>query len=141
MKTYVLTVSRNFPATHPKSGEATGFISGILDGVKIHTIRDNVDLWSKRATEINAGRGVLSIRVWSGMPYRSKQIEVIELTSIGIQTVAVSLFGKITVDKDRVVSLHSLSANDGLSIEEFSSWFGVWGERSKVIIHFTDFRY
>lgn len=141
MKTYVLTVSKNFPATHPRKGEPTDFIQKIISGEKIHTIRNNVELWTSRAKAVNEGKAILSIRQWSGKPYRSKQVEVGQYTEIGIQTVAVSLFGNITVGKDRRVTLYSLSTNDGLSIEDFSSWFGVWGNKSKVIIHFTDFRY
>lgn len=143
MKTYVLTVSKEFPTTHYKAGEQTCFIEKITKGEKIHTIRDNVELWAKRAIEINAGRAVLSVRVWSGKPYRSKQIEMIEFTSIGIQTIERTFLGFFINGYDSDVTTKILAANDGLSSVDFEEWFkGKFKpDEPKVIIHFTDFRY
>lgn len=143
MKTYVLTVSKYFPAKHPKKGEPTWFVEKIKDGIKIHTIRNNVELWSKRAVEINAGRAVLSVRYWSGKPYRSPQVEIVKLSSIGIQTIELTILGFFidTIESD--VSTTVLAAFDGLTLEEFKEWFkGGWEcDTPKVIIHFTDFKY
>ena len=47
MKTYVLTLSQNFPKTHKRAGEETNFVNKIFDGSKIHTIRSNYELWEK----------------------------------------------------------------------------------------------
>ena len=106
MKTYVLTVSRNFPKTHKRHGELTHFVEKILVGQydknenfylqdtkaefdreiffecrnpKIHTIRTNYKFWSKRIAEIQNGNAVLSVRYWSGKPYNSKQVEICQL--------------------------------------------------------------
>ena len=40
--------------------------------VKLHTIRANYPLWEKRIKDIQEGHAVLSVRQWSGKPYRSK---------------------------------------------------------------------
>ena len=83
MKTYVLTVSRNFPKTHKRSGKETWFIEQIQNALhnyketvvtcydqnyketdiviterKIHTIRQNVELWQKRISEIQKGNAI-----------------------------------------------------------------------------------
>jgi hypothetical protein len=117
MKTYVLMISKRFPAYHPKAGEDTGFRDAILnqyhrapdfvisrksDGSvtcnvgpqKCHTIRANYDLWAHRAAEINAGRAILSLRQWTGSPYNyardgSKQEEFLQLKKIHVQKVRV----------------------------------------------------
>ena len=73
-KTYVLMISENFPKYHQKAGEPTFFARKIEEGKKIHTIRQNYELWNKRAEKINKGEAILSIRKWSGKAYRSKQI-------------------------------------------------------------------
>lgn len=103
MKTYVITLSRNFPAKHPRHGEPTNFDiqtanaflkmnkKGIFFpkyGMKFHTIRENYDLWSKRFEQIYAGKACLSLRYWTGKPYHSKQTEIVKLTKedgIGLQ--------------------------------------------------------
>ena len=80
MKTYVLTVSEKFPATHPRRGELTGFPEAIKQGVKIHTIRANYPLWEKRIKEVEEGRARLSVRIWTGKPYNSPQKEIFVFT-------------------------------------------------------------
>jgi hypothetical protein len=87
-------------------------------------------------------RDKFSPRVWSGKPYRSPQITIApDITITGI------LDFKIEVDKDyicvlinnypfyeensemvtQVEALETLARNDGLSIEDFKSWFN-WGQ-------------
>lgn len=143
MKTYVLTISKNFPLTHPRKGQPTEFIEKIVSGHKIHTIRENVELWTNRAKEVNEGRAIISIRQWSGKPYRSKQVEVGQYTSIGVQTIELTLLGYFIDTVESEVSTKVLAAFDGLSFEDFKAWFkGAWKiNEPKVIIHFTDFRY
>lgn len=119
MKTYVLTVSRYFAATHKRKGSETFFLEKILSELvpcgllpkqeqdrfspfnynvftacipKIHTIRANYTLWQNRFDEIKAGRACLSLRYWSEKPYRSKQVEFARLTredGIGLQELKV----------------------------------------------------
>lgn len=146
MKTYVLMLSRVFPATHPRKGYPTGFREAFRK-TKWHTIRANYNLWSKRFEEIAAGNAVLSIRQWSYKPYQSKQIEIARLTredGIGIQCLDIAnLFGcdRYIVDCYDV-PLSLLAENDGLSTEDFLDWFkGYDKSKNLAIIHFTKFRY
>lgn len=117
MKTYILTVSKDFPKTHPKAGENTNFIIKIQNelgitcrecreidafdgdccgygpgqlGNKLHTIRANYELWKKRIDDVNKGVAILSLRYWSGKPYNSKQIEFARLdnnSGCGVQKI------------------------------------------------------
>jgi hypothetical protein len=158
-KVYVLTVSRVFPKTHPRSGERTGFPSAIINALvigktecKIHTIRGNYELWKKSADKINAGEAVLSIRYWSGVPYQSKQVEFMELGAIGIERVQIlntSEEMQIEVEEKECPWISEVAKNDGLSPEDFSNWFFPkkiiknYDECvfDGAIIHFTNFRY
>lgn len=180
MKTYVITLSRHFLADHKRAGEETHFKEKFLLGqgcpdcdkpqdlsgenisncnscvracflVKLHTIRANFPLWEKRIKEIQEERAVLSIRQWTGKPYRSKQVEIARLTAddgVGIQKLS---FHK---DKDEVPSLkyfdidgkcidrEILANNDGLSKEYWQEWFrGYDLSKPMAVIHFTKFRY
>lgn len=116
MKTYVITLSQVFPTWHKRAGEPTKFRAAFLSGqtcskckkrnpamctgecfsgLKIHTIRANYPLWLKRITEVQQGKAVLSVRQWSGKPYRSPQIEITRLTvkhGVGIQKRVVHAF-------------------------------------------------
>ena len=125
MKTYVLTVSRTFPKTHKRAGEQTFFPEMILSALgkepqykifnpKLHTIRANYERWAKQAEVINRGEAILSVRYWSDVPYRSKQVEICQLTKIGVQKIFIPNPIYILVDGkkyDWVV----ISKNDGLS--------------------------
>lgn len=163
MITYVLIISEFFPKTHPKAGQPTGFITSIENKTKLHTIRGNYGLWKKRFEKIDKGEACLSVRVWSGKPYNSKQKEVFNFTKsdgIGIQR-CFSLIGDEFVCKDRPNSIickrpnsiiveeyafyvkkNIISKNDGLIELDFKNWFKDHDdELDMAIIHFTDFRY
>ena len=162
-KCYVLMVSRTFPSTHAKAGKPTNFVEGIYRAkggysmadylgleekgsciTKLHTIRLNYDLWAARFAEIEAGTAYLSLRYWEGKPYKSKQKEFLQLHNtdgIGIQKLSFPL-GVFIDDYDADVSIKDIAQNDGLSWDDFKSWFGEIKRGSEfVIIHFTDFRY
>ena len=155
-KTYVLTVSRQFIKSHPKAGQETVFVDKILSGKKIHTIRANYDFWKKRIDEVTAGSATLSVRYWSGKPYNSKQIIVVDLTKIngiGVQKLTFApVYGiqaKIFTTGERKLigykpcfEIDELSKNDGLSVNDFKDWFKDYDlNQSMAIIHFTKFRY
>lgn len=143
MITYVITVSRKFPATHPRRGEQTGFVEGIIEKTKLHTIRSNYILWKKRFEKIDAGEACLSLRYWTGKPYCSKQQEFLRLTKedgIGIQKVtmrqeiiqsSVFVAEKMTPIayisrpefETNLAPLSYISMNDGLQPDEFIDWF------------------
>lgn len=174
MKTYVLILSREFPAKHPRAGEPTFFYIKLKRSLripivapalpygeprtKIHTIRANYDLWKKRFDKIDKGEAELSIRVWEGKPYKSKQIELARLDrshGIGIQKAIIGITNdkwkmpelKFVDENDNSV-VHSITCGgliaqkDGLNIEDWRNWFKTY-DRSKpmAIIHFTPFRY
>lgn len=158
MKTYVITLSQVFPQTHVRAGEPTGFRDKFLAAIKkqlgeclkIHTIRANYELWAKRIAEIQAGKAVLSVRQWTGKPYRSKQQEIARLTAgdgVGIQRLdfsqATLLTAWIDFGKRRLsCPLEGLANNDGLSLKDWREWFiGYDLSKPLAIIHFTSYRY
>ena len=157
MKTYVITLSSHFLANHKRAGEETHFKEKFLLGqgltdydtpslAKIHTIRANYPLWEKRIKEVQDGHAVLSIRQWTGKPYRSKQVEIAMLTAengVGVQklefynnTLGLCHIGIVYQRK------YELAHNDGLSFEDWEEWFkGYDLSEPMAIIHFTKFRY
>lgn len=147
MKTYVLTISRNYPTTHSRAGEPTSFILKINALTKLHTIRGNYELWKKRFDEIAKGKACLSVRYWTGKPYYSKQQEVFNLKNtdgIGIEKILFSdyLFTCLINDTIHSVSLETIADIDGLCLEDFKEWFKKYDlSKPMAIIHFTHFRY
>lgn len=156
MKTYVLTLSQVFPATHPRNGEPTNFKVGLLNAlrihnpiapIKLHTIRANYELWRKRFEQIERGEACLSIRQWTGKPYNSKQREIARLTKedgIGLQRLEFynGCLQQPILSSGMTIRAESIAQNDGLSFEDWLDWFKSY-DRSKplAIIHFTKFRY
>ena len=146
MKTYVLTISTTFPQTHKRKGEFTCFVESIVLNEKIHTIRSNYELWEKRIANINAGKALLSLRIWTGKPYRSKQSEIRKYYSVGIEHLELTQahFIPIIVNGNRYVEpyLYKLAKNDGLSTDDFTEWFKNYDRiKPMAIIHFTNFKY
>lgn len=165
MKTFVITLSQNFPATHPRKGQPTFFKHQLINalkmdkedvpiygiphrgmpnerlGRKLHTIRANYPLWKKRFEQINRGEACLSIRQWTGKPYFSKQVEIARLTKedgIGIQRLDLKAIG----DHSLIHSSKIFANNDGLTREEWIDWFENYDlSQPMAIIHFTKFRY
>ena len=159
MKTYILMLSKYFPVTHPKAGEATFFRDKLLAAVlhnnsswqKLHTIRANYLLWEKRIKEVREGKAILSLRQWTDKPYRSKTVEITRLGAsdgVGIQILE---FDK---DRDGMVSwnffdidgkyplLEDVAHNDGLTLEDWKAWFKDYDfTKPMAVIQFTKFRY
>ena len=166
MKTYVLTLSQNFPARHPEVGKPTYFDKKVLNAVwdahlcttqfpsvgnKLHTIRANYPLWEKRFEEIKANRAILSVRQWTGKPYCSKQRVICNLTAsdgIGLQQLRFARFsdGKTYLDSAHIdghdVTGPTLAQNDGLTFPDWLAWFRTYDlTKPMAIIQFTNFRY
>lgn len=146
MKTYVITLSRNFLAYHKRAGEETHFKEKFLSGEKLHTIRANYPLWEKRIKEVQEGRAILSIRQWTGNPYRSKQVEIATLTAkngVGLQRLEFTDCRlRFPYTDSEWTSMVSLAKNDGLSLNDWVDWFGGYDlSEPMAIIHFTKFRY
>lgn len=143
-KCYYIMVSRQFAKDHIKAGKSTNFVELIQQGLKLHTLRLNYELWEKRFKEIQEGKAYLSLRYWLDKPYKSPQEEFLRLDNtdgIGIQKLTFSL-GIFIDDYDSDVSIAEVAKNDGLEWDDFKSWFGEIKYGSEyVIIHFTKFRY
>lgn len=159
MKTHVLMLSKKFPATHPRHGEPTGFANKVISAIKqiagewwkLHTIRPNCTRWEKRIAEVQRGEAVLSIRIWSGAPYRSKQIEIVRLTKddgVGIQQLRFHpdadgciLWQRFDID-GHYNNIINVANNDGLKYLDWRRWFRDYDlSKPLEIIHFTPFRY
>lgn len=150
MKTYVLFISDKFPDYHPKGGtdERTQFVTQIMQEKKIHTIRQNYQYWEKRIQNVQAGKGVISVRKWIGKPYAkgSTAVEVFLFgkdDGVGIEAVyqRLDLFF-LEFGWEKQIASTDLAKNDGLSLEDFNGWFPPTNEPKKMaIIHFTNFRY
>lgn len=154
MKTFVLIISKKFPTKHSQAGNPTYFAEKIARREKIHTIRENYELWRKRIIEVRKGLAEISLRQWSGAPYNSPQFEIERLTKehdIGIQRVRIDEYGmshdKISIYPEITrnvvyVSPIEIAKNDGLTLHDFADWFKV-GQKVTTggIIHFTSFRY
>lgn len=144
-------ISRVFPAYHPRKGDRTYFREKILckdltaeefmripaGPQKITTIRENYDLWARRAQKINKGEAILSLRQWSGKPYASKQVEFLSLEKVGLQYIAMTKNNCYVDEHHKDIQL--LAKNDGLSTDDFRAWFKK--DFVGVILHFTDFKY
>ncbi|ATV32516.1 hypothetical protein CUC00_08545 [Prevotella intermedia] len=145
MKTYVITISKHFLTTHKRAGEETNFKEKFLNGEKIQTIRANYPLWEKRIKEVQEGRAALSIRQWTGKPYRSKQVEIARLTTedgVGIQLLELTNDLSECIIGDHRHSYVSVAKNDGLHSADWLDWFSCYDlSKPMAIIHFTKFRY
>jgi hypothetical protein len=154
MKTYVLPISKKFPAYHQLAGDDTDFVQSIFNALsgtgvdrKLHTMRVNSDLWQRRFEKINSGEAQLSIRCWKGQPYQSKQETIINLTKddgIGFETAQLTTDGWLINGTVSKYSHEDFAANDGLSKGDWLNWFkdSIHENMNPVaIIHFTSFRY
>lgn len=135
----VITFSTHFPANHTRRGIATFFPEQILcslgigikevqafkpymndfamlDGKKkVHTIRAGTR-WKERE--------YFSPRIWTGKPYRSKQLQFappIQIKKIWTFETKGELF--YLDGKYFDVTSSDLPMNDGLSSEDFFAWF------------------
>lgn len=112
---------------------------------KLHTIRANYPLWEKRIAEVERGDACLSIRQWSGKPYRSPQVEIARLTKedgVGIQKVKIANDFSEGLIRRKHYNYVDIARNDGLHPDDWLDWFKIYDlARPMAIIHFTKFRY
>lgn len=147
-KTHVIMLSKTFPKTHPKSGQPTGFIEKIKKGEKIHTIRVG-QKWIAKIEEVKTGEAVLSVREWTGKPYKSPQVEKMQFTkhdSIGAEPAEFwADYFHVSLGKWEALSVpcQEICEADGLNLKDFNDWFeGLEDSGTECsIIHFTKFRY
>lgn len=158
-KIYNLMLSRVFPATHSRAGESTEFAIKMLNAsfhtsnvlTKLHTIRGNYDLWAKRIEEIEHGNALLRVRMWEGLPYRSKTKVIKQLSwedGVGVQRLELNdiehSFEQPIIDgvKCTRVELYRIAMNDGLTFSDWREWMSKYDiSQPLAIIHFTPFRY
>jgi hypothetical protein len=134
----VLMVARVFPQTHYRHQEFTFFERKILAGEKIHTIRLNAKDYFKDGDEV-------SLRVWTGRPYHSRQREFAQVT-IHLEPVDIVAHSDLSLECQVVGGVADpldLALHDGLDEDDFFDWFfpAGPGSFSGDILHFTDFRY
>lgn len=143
----VITFSRTFPAYHPRKGQSTFFVEKILNSIywpkSIHDIPIEVQniitdlvLFDRdvKYHTIRAGNrwkegDCFSPRVWSGKPYKTKQIIIapdikiekvwsFEITPTGAECcIFIDSFSK------PFSLLDSIARNDGLTRDDFNHWF------------------
>ena len=151
MKTYVITFSTHFPTTHPRAGEPTHFVEKIARGEKKHTIRANIELWIKRIEEVRNGEAELSLRYWSGKPYKSPQVEFGKVTKDDKPNVQLMFFRGENIYEPAVyfyqsnwmgLNAEAVANNDGLSLEDWVDWFrGYDLTKPLAIINLGNWRY
>jgi len=150
-KNVILMLNGVFPAKHKKAGKPTMFADLLYASRKIHSVRvDASGLWAKRVEEVNSGKKLLSVREWTGRPYRSEQRELKMFGRTGMQHITMAYLPddalpQCWIDNKRV-PVEDVASNDGLGVEDFVDYFfGKCGCKSNVfegvVIHFTDFRY
>ena len=153
MITYTLMLSEYFLKGHPRSGEPTNFVENFRK-TKLHTIRANYALWAKRFEKIERGEAYLSVRVWDGAPFASKQRVIANLgkdDGIGLQLLqfrgrtGFTWIGTPFIDHNRLHEIVKLANNDGLSYEDWVNWFSNNPKydltEDFALIQLTDFRY
>lgn len=142
MKTYVLILAKTFPKGHPRAGEPTYFKEEYLDERKIHSFRGNCDRWAKILHQVSEGKAILSIRVWRGLPYRSKQ-EVLRNLYF-YDGVGYEIIDMAALNKDERIK-KSIASNDGMALKDWEVWFEKELHSKTVapmiLIHFTTLRY
>lgn len=156
--------SRVFPKGHPKAGSPTFFVEQILNvilprGVNGIVNRDDIspailpylndfvllDGEQRKHHTIRAGSrfkpgNMVSLRVWSDKPYRSKQIEFAQvevkktwdfkLRPVKVHDAReVRVYGFINEILVTDTMAKEIARNDGLTIEDFDSWFCPEGTR------------
>lgn len=154
-----ITFSRFFPKGHIQAGDATFFMEKILCGlgvtmktlpVHLTGIINYFQMLCKpediKLTTIRAGNrwkagDMASLRVWSGRHYNSKQIEFaqvdvkkvwsFEIKPLDLRYVGYFLNGSFMGMFDKFdISLQGISRNDGLTIEDFISWFSIYPKKT-----------
>ena len=146
----VLTFSRHFPKGHPKAGQPTWFVEKVLNSVldrpltfnlSDHLAAEYFDFITiykgedKKYHTIRTGNrfkpgDMASLRIWSGLPYRSKQIEFaqVEVKKVWDFVISDGNYSIDTIEQGSFIpdcDLEKLATNDGLHVDDFWSWFSI----------------
>lgn len=158
---HVLTCSRHFPKGHPKTGEPTFFVEQILNVllprpngvVNLNDIKPEIrpfvndfyiiDGSMCKYTTIRAGSrfkpgDMVSLRVWSDKPYRSKQIEFAQVEVKKVYPIEIyigDLIVEVKVDEisQSLEDKELIAKNDGLELSDFVNWFKIHPKAKKGI--------
>lgn len=150
-KRIIISLSKTFPKTHKRAGVKTFFLRSIKDGKKIHTIRTGYERWKHNLDKVINGTHIVSLRQWTGIPYRSPQDEIGLLADIGYERISMSYdpdTGKVraVINGEPFADVEALAEHDGLTWSDFVDYFFGKGAHNAtlfqgIIIHFTPFRY
>lgn len=139
----VLTFSRHFPQGHPKAGQPTHFVekieaclADIIPGWEmsktftLHEWEPYYNCTMPKHHTIRAGNrfkpgDMVSLRVWSDKPYRSKQIEFAQVEIKKTWDIEINEFWFINGEMLEHEKVIDLAANDGLTYFDFISWFNI----------------
>lgn len=147
----MISLSKTFPKTHKRAGVKTFFVRSINNGTKIHTIRTGYEKWKHNLDKVANGTHIVSLRVWTGLPYRSPQEEISQLDDVGYERISMR-YDPDTKNVRAVINgkpyddVKKLAENDGLKWDDFVDFFFGKGAHNAtlfqgIIIHFTKFRY
>jgi hypothetical protein len=148
----VLTFSRQFPKGHPKVGQPTWFVEKVWNTIRledyglpkemrpmIHAYEQllspeqylkALQVQDKKHHTVRAGSrwkagDMASLRIWSGAPYRSKQIEFAQVEVKKVWQIEVCEFWFIDNNIMEHQQVKDLAKNDGLLYTDFVNWFNV----------------
>ena len=149
----VITFSRVFPSYHPRAGEPTHFVEKVLkslydpafllkppqefktvgghDITKLH-LKQPIEVFDPKHHTIRAGHrwkvgDTFSPRVWSGIPYKSKQITfALDIEIKQIWDVEFDEDGSLWIFSDNERGpevVEEVAKNDGLTKDDLFAWF------------------
>ncbi len=141
----VITFSRKFPGYHPRAGEPTNFIEKIIKGFEElkHPINEVDELfldetiysdlkpkWHTVRSGYRFTQGEsFSPRVWSGKPYRSRQVTIapdVKIQKLWSFKIIPKKKGTVLLldKKEMAADMVGILAHfDGLSFYDFMKWF------------------
>lgn len=149
----VLTISRHFPTNHRRAAQPTFFVEKIMaclaDQVPGWKMKNDFVMYDwheyfnctmPKGHTIRAGArwkagDTASLRVWSGKPYRSKQVEFAQVEVKKMYPFIIHQVGGETLwqipgvgcgNFDSTCSgLQLIARNDGLECDDFVNWFKI----------------
>lgn len=164
----VIICSTAFPAYHADAAQKTHFVEKIWTGFNLGVNQYHLE-YSQRVTwlaalkmqiddnilgnvspkihTIRKGKrwkvgDLCSLRIWSGKPYRSKQIIIAPELPIRSVLNFDLLGGKCFINGKEFTNFEELAKNDGLTESEFFSWFKDFSFQFEgQIISWTDISY
>lgn len=148
----VITISRVFMQGHPKAGQPTLFVEKIWNSLLIADIEVEDYIYEVgkklgyqyaddclyavdqmepkhhtiRGSKLRKTGDKVSLRIWSGKPYRSPQIIIAPDVTLTVKDIEISgVGGWITINGKEGIMPEILAKNDGLSEIDLAYWFGM----------------